>query len=66
MVRHSPGMERREMHGGFWWGNLEESDDVEGGGLHWKGLYWIISLRKGQVAVLCVTAVNFSGCINCG
>jgi hypothetical protein len=32
-------MERREMRGRFWWGNLEENDDVEGGGLHQKGVY---------------------------
>jgi hypothetical protein len=59
MVRHSAGMERREMRGAFWWGNMEESDAAEAGGLHGKGVYWIISLSKGQVAVLCDMTANF-------
>jgi hypothetical protein len=66
MVRHLAGMERREMGGGLWWGNLDESDDVEGGRLHWKAVYKIISLRKGQMAVLFEMTMNFGVSINCG
>jgi hypothetical protein len=75
---HVAPMGKREVHTGFWWGDLGEDDpladpDVDGKIIlnwifkkwdgAWTGLSW---LRIGQVAGCCECSNEPPGSINCG
>jgi hypothetical protein len=72
-------MGKREVHTGFWWGDLREGDHVgdpgvdgriilkwilkKWDGVAWTGLSW---LRIGKVAGCCERANEPPGSIKCG